>query len=202
MDAELINTGCSTAVLLCCWLLKWLVVSPGHLNGLDLNPASLLLFCLPYMDTARSHLFIYQCKHRTNLRNFHSCHYFQKENNCCKLLYETFVFFFQSKPVAVPCITNKGNNIRIAITFLYAGSKKKIIKKKQFEKVGALERHQSWVPKLGYSLSQHCLQAISSHFLQFGVHLVKCQFPHFCTCRKCLPPIFKTFQILTIGEIS
>lgn len=145
MDAELINTGCSTAVLLCCWLLKWLVVSPGHLNALDLNPASLLLFCLPYMDTAKSHLFIYQCKHRTNLRNFHSCHYFQKENNCCKLLYETFVFFFKSKPVAVPCITNKGNNIRIAITFLYAGSKKKKKLKKKFEKVRCSRK----TPELG-----------------------------------------------------
>lgn len=124
-DAGLINTGCHTAVLLCCWPLERLVVWLGHLNALCLNPASLALFCLLYIDTEKSHLFLYQCKHKTDFRNFHSCHYLQKENNCHKLLYKTCIFFFQSKPLAVPNTANKGNNIRIAIKFSYARSQKK-----------------------------------------------------------------------------
>lgn len=70
-DAELINTGCNAAVPLRCWLLEWLVVWPSHFNALGLNPASLPLFYLLYMDTAKSHLFMYQCKRKTDFRTLH-----------------------------------------------------------------------------------------------------------------------------------
>lgn len=90
---------------------------------------------------------------------------FRKKNKCSKLHYKTCIFLFPIKPVAVPCITNKENNIGIASMFSHARFQ---IKQKKEENVGALERHQSYVPKVGYSLSQHCPWVISSHILQFG----------------------------------
>jgi len=125
-DAGLTNAGCNTAVLLWCWLLGRLVVLPSPVSALGLNPTSLLLFSLLYVHTAKSHLFICQCKHKTDVRNFHSCHCFQKQNNCCKLLYKTCILFFQNKSVAVLVLPIlEYNHTRIAIAFSHARSQKR-----------------------------------------------------------------------------